>query len=492
MSDRSQYLAIDLGAESGRGIVVTLADGKVSMEEIHRWPNRPVRMAGRMYWDFPFLLAEVIESLKICKERNVSLASMGVDTWGVDFGLLGSDGRLLGNPVHYRDARTENIQDYAEGILPASRVFELTAMETWPGSSLMQLAAMKRENDPALKLASTFLNMPDLLGYFLTGVKAGEMSVANTSALMGTDCDWSGEILKAYDLPDMFPRLREPGTLLGPLSSETARQSQMGDLPVISTCGHDTSAAVQAVPGEGKDWAFMSCGTWSILGTLLDAPVVDPRCLELHWMNEYAIGGWYLAKNIIGLWLVQELKRKWDTSTDPWDYPRIVAEAEKSKTDAMINAADPALVAPADMEQALVDQIKANGQEAPETRGELLRAVLEALALEYAAGLDAIGEFTGTRPQSIYMVGGGIRNQLLCQLTADACCVPVYASADQCTALGNALGQAKAMGALSGPEEIRTVMRNSFQPTQYDPKDEDVWQVKNAAYRQLRARMDPS
>ncbi len=490
MTDRSQFLAIDFGAESGRGIVVTLAEGKVQMEEIHRWPNRPVRLGPTLVWDFPFLLAEVLETLKRCKERSIELTSMGVDTWGVDFGLLDKDGQLLSNPVHYRDSRTEDIQDWAKQRLPHGRVFELTGMETWVGSSLMQLAAMKRAESDILRTARTFLNMPDLFSYFLTGKIAGEMSVANTSALMGSDCAWSREIIEAFELPEMFPELHEPGTLLGPLQDSVAEQTGLSGLPVVSTCGHDTSAAVQAVPGQGQDWAFLSCGTWSILGTLLESPVLDPRCLELHWMNEYAIGGWYLAKNIIGLWLVQELKRKWDTSNDPWDYPRIVQEASQARTDLLINAADPALMAPVDMEEALLAQIRSSGQELPQSRGELLRAVLEGLALEYAAGLDAICELTGTRPQSIHMVGGGIRNTLLCQLTANACHASVYASADQCTALGNALGQAKAMGILASPEEIRTVMRNSFKPVQYDLQDEDIWQAKNAEYRKMRADME--
>ena len=488
MSDRHQFLAIDLGAESGRGIIVTLEGQSVAMEEIHRWPNRPVRMGGTLHWDLPFLLAEVQAALKIAAQKAPAIRSISVDTWGVDFGLLGEDGTLLGNPVHYRDSRTEGIHDYSNPTLSTDEIFRLTAYEPWAIASLFQLLAMQRDGSPILPMARTFLNMPDLFHYFLTGRRASEMSIANTSNLMGIDCAWSRPIIDAFDLPDMFADLVPPGTVLGPLTGDVQALTGLGEVPVIATCGHDTSAAVAAVPGEGENWAFLSCGTWSILGQLIDQPVTTPRCLELGWTNEYAIGGWYLARNILGLWLVQELKRKWDTSGDPWDYDRITAEAEQAETNILIDAQAPSLLAPADMEAAQTELIRASGQNVPQSRGQLLRAVMQSLALEYAAGLDAIGEMTGTRPTAIYMVGGGTRNRLLCQLTADACYVPVYAGADQCTALGNALGQAMALGILDGPAAIRDVMRASFRPTCYDPREEGLWQEKNAAYRKLRAR----
>jgi rhamnulokinase len=481
------FLAMDLGAESGRAILTTLRDETVTMEEIHRWPNRPVRMAGTLTWDFPFLYTEVLESLKRVVERGQKVQGLSVDTWGVDFGLLGEDGRLLGNPSHYRDSRTDGIYDYTDPILSREAQFGITGYEPWPLASIMQLAAMKRDDWPALRLARTFLNIPDLFNYFLTGQARGDRSVVNTGGLMATDGSWAREIIQAFDLPEMFPELIEPGTVLGEMSPEVVDATGLGGVPVIVTCGHDTSAAVAAVPAEGTHWAYLSCGTWSIVGCLVDEPITDPKCLQLGFTNEYTIGGWYLGRNVLGLWLVQELKRKWDTLADKWDYVRMTAEAASAKDGPLVDVANEAFLAPADMEAALIAELDRTGQPKPETRGELIRCVLESLALEYNHRMDALGELTGRRPEALYMVGGGIKNQLLCRLTAQACGIPVYAGADQCTAMGNALGQALALGVLKDRDAIRQVMRASFEVKRYDPADDAIWQDKRATYAKLQA-----
>lgn len=486
MADRRFFLAIDLGAESGRGELVCLEGGKVSMEEVHRFPNRPVRLGGTLHWDFPFLFAEVTAALRAGAAAGRKIEGIGVDTWGVDFGLLGGDGKLLGNPVHYRDGRTERIHDYSDPIMPRGEIFALTAYEPWAISSLFQLLAMQRDRSPLLAAAETFLNMPDLFNYFLTGTQANERSILNTSNLMATDGQWAKPVIQRFKLPDMFGRLAEPGTILGPLSDGVRQEvGGLDDVPVVATCGHDTSAAVAALPGEGEDWAFLSCGTWSILGCLIDKPVATLRCLELGFTNEYTLGGWYLARNILGLWLVQQLRRKWDAGSQPWDYDRMTAEATKAKGGLLVDAADESFLAPADMEQALVDSLAKSGQPAPAGRGELVRCVLESLALEYARRLDSIGELVGRRPKALYIVGGGTANKLLCQLTADACGIPVYAGADQCTALGNALVQAVGLGVLKDRDEIHQVMRKSFTLAAYEPKDAGLWVDKAGQYAKL-------
>ena len=487
------FLAIDLGAESGRGVLVTLADGRATMEEIHRWPNRPVRLGDTLHWDLPFLVAEVLEAIRLCAAAGVVPAGISVDTWGVDFGLLDAAGTLVGNPVHYRDTRTENIHPYADPLMSRQDVFAATGYEPWAISSLYQLLAMQRDGSGQLAAAATFLNMADLMHYFLTGVAVNERSAVNTGNLLALDGGWAESVIEAFGLPrEMFGRLVEPGTVVGPLSASVAEQTGMSRAAgVIATCGHDTSAVAAAVPASGDNWAFISCGTWSILGALIDSPLATPRCLELGFTNQYTIGGWYVARNISGLWLVQELRRKWNTPADPWDYDRLTAEARAAETTALVDVAAPTLMAPADMEQALGDLIAASGQPQPATRGQLVRCVLESLALEYAAGLDSLAELTGRRPAAVFIVGGGIHNTLLCQLTADACALPVGAGADQCTAMGNALGQALAVGALDGPESIRHVMRQSFDLTPYAPcDDQPVWDRKRKHYRAIRsARM---
>jgi rhamnulokinase len=331
--------------------------------------------------------------------------------------------------------------------------------------------------------------MPDLFQYLLTGVKRSEKSIANTSNLMGTEGQWCSEIIERFSLPkDMFAELIEPATVLGPLQDDVRNQTGLGEVPVIATCGHDTSGAVAAVPGEGEGWAFLSCGTWSILGSLIDQPVATPRSLELGFTNEYTIGGWYIARNISGLWLVQELRRKWDTAEDPWDYVRMTREAAEADCTTLINAADDSLLAPPDMEESLLGLAKQSGGSMPESKAQLVRCVLESLALEYDLRISLLEEVLSHRPSAIYMVGGGIHNKLLCQLTANACQLPVYAGADQCTAMGNALGQALGLGVLHSRDEIRQVMRDSFEVTLYEPAGRSEWDDKRARYRELVSR----
>jgi len=488
MADEHHFLALDLGAESGRGELVTLAEGKVSMEEIHRFPSRNVRLAGTRYWDFPATFAEVLESIRVCAERGVELSAISVDTWGVDFGLLGRDGQLLGLPVHYRDARTDGIHEKAAKVMPIEDIFAATALHTMPINTLFQLHAMQLADSPVLAAAETFLMMPDLFAYFLTGERACELSDAQTSQLVGTDCQWSKEIIGRFGLPErIFPKLIEPATVIGPMTGEVVDQvGGCGGVPVVACAGHDTSAAVAAVPAQGANWAFCSCGTWSILGRLVDTPVASRECYEVGFTNEYTYGGWYLARNILGLWLVQELRRKWDVPGDAWDYDRMTAEATAAESGPLADVGDGRLLAPADMEAALLEVLRDSGQGEPAGRGQLLRCVLESLALEYHWCVETIGRLTGERPEAFYMVGGGIHNRLLCQLTADACGMAVHAGADQCTALGNALGQALALGILKSRDEIRDVMRASSEILTYEPQEPDLWAEKRERYRKLQ------
>lgn len=486
MADTHRFLALDLGAESGRGIIVTLAEGKVAMEEIHRFANRRVTAAGTVYWNFLSLYAEMLNAIRIAVGKAGKLDGISVDTWGVDFGLLGGDGKLLGNPVSYRDRRTENIHAYSNPIMPQGEIFGLTGYEPWAIASLFQLLAMQRDASPLLKAAKSFLNMPDLFNYFLTGVKANEMSILNTSNLMDVKCKWARPVIKAFRLPRMFGKIIKPATVLGPACEQVRQDTGLAaDVPIIATCGHDTSAALAAVPASGSEWAFISCGTWSILGSLVERPITSLRCLELGFTNEYTIGGWYAARNISGLWLVQELRRKWDTPADKWDYVRMTAEAGKAEAAALVDAADASLMAPADMEDALLNLARKTGQPLPAGRGQLVRTVLESLALEYNRRMDSLGELMGKRPGVIYMVGGGIHNKLLCQLTADACGCVVQAGADQCTALGNALGQALALKILRKPADIREVMRASTEIITYQPTNQATWAEKRARYARL-------
>jgi rhamnulokinase len=484
-----QFLAIDFGAESGRGMIVRLQDGRVGLQEIRRWPNRPVRLAGTLCWDLPFLYAEMLEAIKTCARQGVPLAGISVDTWGVDFGLLDAQGNLLGLPVHYRDGRTEKIHATSGRVMSNLDIYRATGAEPWAIGSLFQLLAMQRDGSPLLVAARTFLNMPDLFLYLLSGQKASELSILSTSNLLGVDGRWCRPVIDAFGLPDVFGRTVEPGTVLGPLSGPVAAEVGLADVPVIASAGHDTCAVVLAVPAAGEDWAFLSCGTWSVLGATVGRPVATAESLAAGFSNEYTAGGWFMCRNILGLWLVQELRRRWNIPADPWDYPRLTAEAAAARTHRLVDVADGSLLAPPDMEAALQAILERSGQGPARARGELVRCVLESLALEYALSLENLGRLSGRPRKALYMVGGGIANTLLCQLTADACNVPVYAGADQCTALGNALCQAMALGILSGPAEIREVMRNSGGTVTYEPRDAAAWRAKREVYRQVRGRV---
>jgi rhamnulokinase len=382
--------------------------------------------------------------------------------------------------------------------MPRSEIFAATGYEPWAISSLFQLLAMQRDRWPALALAGTMLNMPDLFNYFLTGVRASEMSIANTSNLMGTDGNWCRAVIDRFGLPgNMFCKMIPPATVLGELTPDLQRQTGMGPLKVCASCGHDTSAAVAAVGAKGDNWAFLSCGTWSILGTMVPAPLTAQRCLDNGFMNEYTIGGWYLARNISGLWLVQQLKAKWEKAGTALDYATLTGEAANESACAMFDAADDSLMAPADMEEAILHlcgrgRVAANiaatapaGAALPRSRGQMIRTVLESLALEYNRRLEMLGDLTGRAPAELYMVGGGIKNRLLCQLTADACGITVHAGADQGTAMGNALGQALALGILKSPQEIRDVVAASVTNVTYRPQDQEAWAGKRRQYAKI-------
>ncbi len=483
----SQFLAFDFGAESGRGELITLGENEIQIEEIHRFPNRPVSLCRTLFWDFPFLFAELLTTLRVCADKNLLLNGIGINTWGVDFGLLGEDGKILANPVHYRDARTHNIHDYSDLIMSREEIFAATACEPWTISSLFQLLAMQRDHSPILKMARSFLNMPDLFNYCLTGKKVSERSIASTSNLMQIDGDWSHDIIDQFQLPDIFEELVEPGTVVGHMSPEIAPQPNMANVPVIATCSHDTAAVVAAVPASGDHWAFLSSGTWSILGKLRSEPITTPEFLENGFSNEYTLGGWFSCRNIIGLWLIQELCRKWDTAADPWNYHRMTAAASQAKSGPIIDVADKCLLAPDDMEESLLDLAHRFQQPLPDSRGELIRCVLESLALEVAYRLELLCSLSKESVNSLFLVGGGSANKLLCQLTANACGIPLYAGAQQCTSLGNALTQAYALDIISEPGDIRRIMRNSFELTIYEPRDSSFWMDKLGQYKLLTA-----
>jgi rhamnulokinase len=477
-----RFLAFDLGAESGRAVLGSLEDGRLSLRELCRFPNGPVRLLGRDHWNLPGLWEEVQNGIRLCtREAGLAPRSLAVDTWGVDFGLLAADGSLLGLPLSYRGPHTAGAMEDFLGRMTAERVYELTGVQFLPFNTLFQLAALVRDRSPVLDSAAGLLFMPDLFHYLLTGRKSSEFTIASTSQLYNPRTKaWSGELLAALGLPEsLMPEVRPPGTILGNISSEAAKATGLASgTPVVATASHDTASAVAAVPAEGRDWAYISSGTWSLVGVECPGPVITPRTLELNFTNEGGLGGRVrLLKNVTGLWLLQQCRRSWGAGRRSLPgYAELVRSASAAPAfRTLVDPDDPSFLNPADMPEAIRAFARRTGQAAPETKAATVRCILESLALKYR---QVLGQLAGVSPRPIgrlHVIGGGSRNELLVRFTAAACGLPVMAGPAEATAAGNILGQALALGAVRSLEEIRAVMRDSVELASYEPDDTRAW-----------------
>jgi rhamnulokinase len=489
MASTSNYLALDLGAESGRGLLGRFDGDRLELEEVHRFPNGPVRMLDTIYWDLPRLFEEVKTSLRKAASGGGELDGAGVDTWGVDFGLIGRGDTLLGNPVHYRDARTDGMLEAAFARVPRERIYEVTGLQFLPFNTLYQLLAMVRSNSPILEAAETMLMMPDLFGWLLTGRRAGERTDASTTQLLdprgGT---WSDELCGGLGLPRaILPELIEPGTALGPLRRSVAEEVGLTrPLTVIAPATHDTASAVAAVPAGSSstpssssppDWCYLSSGTWSLLGVEVPRPVINAETMRYNFTNEGGVAGTTrLLKNIMGLWLVQESRRTWARAGREWTYEDLIARAQvASPFTALIDPDDTSFLATGDMPARVLAYCKRTNQIPPGDEAGLVRCCLESLALKYRWTIERLEAILGTTIRTIHVVGGGTKNTLLCQFTADACGRPVYAGPVEATAIGNILMQAIGCGRLGSIEEMRAVVARSFPVTIYEPRDTAAW-----------------
>jgi rhamnulokinase len=445
-----RFLAFDLGAESGRAVVGTLRDGALALEEIHRFPNQPVHLLGTLHWNALALYANLLEGLRIYSRKyGREVASIGIDTWGVDFGLLARDGSLLQNPVCYRDRRTDGILAVLNQRISPMDLFRTTGMAPSPILSLCQLLAMRRADSSILEAASMFLMMPDLLGYFLTGVKACERTNAiNTQFYDIEGRRWAEHILTACGLPvSILPGLIDPGTVLGELLPAVAADTGLDPCPVVAPCTHDTGSAVAAVPDCGEDAAFLSSGTWSVLGASTDHIVTSEAAFQGGFCNELSLRGPFLCKNIMGLWLLQQARREWAAAGRDYSYEELAHAAESAPSGGpVIDPEDESFLAPASMHLAIADYCRRTDQVSPQGPAETTRCILESLAACCRRQLARLEALLSRRFSALHMVGGGSRNALLCQLTADAIQIPVFAGAPEATAAGNLLAQAAALG----------------------------------------------
>ena len=474
----SHYLALDLGAESGRAILGSLYEGKLALEELHRFSNQPVRLPDGLYWDAFRLFHEIREGLRIAgRNRGLKLSGIGVDTWGVDFGLLDSHGELLANPRHYRDARNNGMMERTFQTVPRAEVFRQTGLQFMQFNSLFQLNAIRQSGSPALDAAGRLLFMPDLLSYWLSGVQKNELTISSTSQFWNpAEARWANELFDALSLPTrLLGEVVRPGTKLGGLLDEIRDTSGLGEAPVFATAGHDTASAVAAVPASGPfsgdaPWCYISSGTWSLMGVELDAPVINARTLELNYTNEVGVDGKVrFLKNIAGLWLVQECRRAWASEGAEYTYNELTVMASGAAPFASVIDPD-AFLEPGSMPERIAAFCARTGQSAPQTPGSFVRTCLESLAFRYRQVLESLEEVTSRRIGTIHIVGGGSKNSLLNRFVAEATGRTVVAGPGEATAIGNLLVQALGAGEIGGLEGLRAIVRDSFELERFEVK----------------------
>ncbi len=467
------YLALDLGAESGRAIIGNLSAGKLTLTETHRFANQPVSRDSGLHWDVDSLWREIKHGIAFSSQK-AKLESLGVDTWGVDFGLLDDAGNLLALPFHYRDSRTDQILQKAFQRVSREEIFAQTGIQFLQFNSLYQLLAMVLAGDPTLAKARTFLTIPDLFNHWLSGSLTCEFTNATTTQCFNPlTRAWAAPLISAMNIPaEVFPPVCKPGTLLGNLLPSVAQETSAGTIPVIAPACHDTGSAVAAVPAENTDFAWLSSGTWSIMGVEVSHPNVTPQALVHNFTNEGGVfGTWRLSKNIMGLWLVQQCKRLWGLSYD--ELTHMAAQARPFL--AVIDPDSNRFLHPADMPEAICAYCRDTGQAAPQTRGEIVRVTLESLALKYRLTLNHLEELSGKHFEPIHIIGGGTKNRLLNQLTADCTGRTVVTGPVEATATGNILLQAISLNHLSSLADARAVVRRSFLVETYQPGDMAGW-----------------
>jgi rhamnulokinase len=484
-------LAVDFGASSGRTIWGEFTGSKLTVHEIHRFANEPVELGGSLHWDFLRLFHEMKKGIRAYKHAYAhDPASIAVDTWGVDYGLVDGNGSLLGNPYHYRDARTQTTMDECFKTIPKSDLFARTGIQPLQFNTIFQLIAWEQSRIQAVGDDVRLLFTPDLFHFYLSGVKATEYTIASTSGLLDPAIrNWNRELLGRLSIQQsLFTDIVMPGTILGGLRREVSEELGLGSVPVIASASHDTASAVVSIPAlTGNNYAYISCGTWSLMGVESDEPVINEWSERWAFTNEGgAENKIRLLKNIMGLWLLQECKRQWELEGESFSYTELQAMAEQETGNASyIDTQDPIFLAPGNMPNRICFYCIQKGQQAPQTKPEIIRCILESLAMKFKQTLEEIEFLLDKKLERIHMVGGGIQNTLLCRLTANATGKTVVAGPVEATAIGNLMMQAKAHGEVSGLHEIRQVVIDSFPPDIYTPVDRDAWETAYQTYKRI-------
>lgn len=474
-----KVLAFDLGASSGRGIVATLDGGKITLNEVHRFENNGVSVRGTLYWDIIYLFNQIKQGIV-----NARLAGgfdcIGIDTWGVDFGIVDENGDLLANPVHYRDTRTDNIPDEVFKEISKDDVYDRTGIQIISFNTLFQMYYMAKYKKKTLSLADKMLFIPDLLNYFLTGEKKIEYTIASTSQMINPYTrDWDNEMLEKLNIPtNLLCDIVKPGTVVGKVSKDVCDELSIEPTDVVAVASHDTASAVVSVPTTDDDFVYISCGTWSLFGTELDEPLICPEGLASSYTNEGGTDGKIrFLTNIMGLWLINEARRTWIKQGHELSFPELVKLAESSEPfKCFVDPDYPEFGKPGDMPAKIQKYCEATGQYVPQTIGEIARCIYESLALKYRYAFDNLKSITGKDYASINILGGGANAKNLCQMTASACGVAVNAGPIEATALGNIAIQLIAKGEIANIKEARAIIRDSFDIETYNPQDVAQWE----------------
>ena len=474
---KATILAVDLGAESGRVMAVHFDGQDLALEELHRFPNTTTIINGTLHWNFLRLWHDI--QIGIGNGKGLNPASIGVDTWGVDFGLLDEQGNLIGNPVHYRDGRTQNMQSYAFQKVPQANIFAQTGIQFMPINTLYQLLSLVESGSPQLQIADTFLTAPDLLNYWLTGAKACEFSNATTTQLFNpTSGTWATELMNRLDIPShIFPEVVQPGTRLGTYE----------EIPVIAPACHDTGSAVAAVPTRNPDFAYISSGTWSLVGLEMDNPILTPEALAANITNEGGVYGTYrLLKNVMGLWILQQCRATWSAAGQTHSYAELVElAAQVEPFTAVFNPNNPVFLPPGNHPQRIRDYCRQTHQPILETPGAIVRSVLESLALAYRQVLEQVTAVAHRTVSVLHIVGGGTQNQLLNQMTANATGLPVITGPIEATVMGNAIVQLISLGEIADLNQARQIVAKMGELQQYEPQDTVVWDEAYGRYQRL-------
>lgn len=489
------FLAADLGASGGR-LVAGLFDGsKLALEEVTRFPNGGIEAAGRLHWDLLALWGHLQDGLRSAGTRyGNSISSVGVDTWGVDYGLLGPNDELLGNPYHYRDQRTEGMLERVLEIIPRDEIFQHTGLQFLPFNTLYQLYAAHLANPRLLEFAERMLMMPDLFHWLLTGVKSNELTNASTTQFYNpTSRRWATDLLDQLGIPPhLLGDLIEPGTTLGPLTTSVAEEAGLQNVQVVAPGTHDTASAVMAVPArsvasEKPDWCYISSGTWALMGIETPKPVLTSDVQSLNFTNEAGVGGTTrLLKNITGLWLVQECRRQWSREGKNYSWDQLTEMSEPAQPlVSFIDPDHPDFAAPGNMPEAIRAFCQRTGQKAPQAPGEVIRCALESLALKSRVVLEGLEKLIGGKLDTVHIVGGGTQNRLLCKLTAAACTRRVVTGPVEATAIGNILVQLMAAGEVKSAAEAREVVRRSFPVAEFEPRDRGAWDDAYSRFDEL-------